>query len=101
MGIVKFVVRRLLFGLVTLFIVSVVFFVLSQALEDPARAILGRQATPEAVLQRSDYSGEQKRLILDRWLQDAEELSVAEEEGMAGGEASMIERVARGRSATR
>ena len=46
MGIVKFVVRRLLFGVLTLFIVSVVVFVLTQALEDPARAILGREAHP-------------------------------------------------------
>jgi hypothetical protein len=61
-----------------------------RAMVDPAALF----ATPEAVLQRSDYSGEQKRLNLGRWLQDAEELSVAEEEGMAGGEPSMIERVA-------
>ena len=47
MGILKFVVRRLLFGVLTLFVVSVVVFVLTQALEDPAQAILGREATPE------------------------------------------------------
>ena len=59
------------------------------AVADPAAVFPG----PEAVLERSDYSDGQKLQVLRRWLQDAEELSVAEEEGMGGGEASMIERV--------
>ena len=46
-GISGFVVRRVLLGLLTLFFVSVVVFVATQALGDPARAILGRDATPE------------------------------------------------------
>ena len=46
-GISGFIVRRLLLGLLTLFLVSVVVFVATQALGDPARAILGRDATPE------------------------------------------------------
>ena len=46
-GISGFVVRRVLLGLLTLFLVSVVVFVATQALGDPARAILGRDATPE------------------------------------------------------
>jgi hypothetical protein len=45
------------------------------------------------VLARRDYSQAQKLQILQRWQQDAEELSVAEAEGMAGGEPSLIERV--------
>ena len=46
-GISGFIVRRILLGLLTLFLVSVVVFVATQALGDPARAILGRDATPE------------------------------------------------------
>jgi peptide/nickel transport system permease protein len=67
MGIVKFVVRRLLFGVLTLFIVSVVIFVLTQALEDPARAILGRQATPESMLAKQQELGLDKPLITQYW----------------------------------
>jgi peptide/nickel transport system permease protein len=67
MGILKFVVRRLLFGVLTLFIVSVVIFVLTQALEDPARAILGRQATPESVLAKRQELGLDKPLVTQYW----------------------------------
>jgi peptide/nickel transport system permease protein len=67
MGIVKFVVRRLLFGLFTLFVVSVVIFVLAQALEDPARAILGRQATPDSLLAKQQELGLDKPLITQYW----------------------------------
>jgi peptide/nickel transport system permease protein len=49
-GLLKFVLRRVAFGILTLFIVSVVVFALTQALpSDPARAILGRDATPESL----------------------------------------------------
>jgi len=49
-GIWGFVVRRSLLGLVTLFAVSVIVFAATQALPgDPARAILGRTATPESL----------------------------------------------------
>jgi peptide/nickel transport system permease protein len=48
-GIPAFIVRRLLLGLLVLFLVSVLVFVATQALGDPARAILGRNATPEAL----------------------------------------------------
>jgi peptide/nickel transport system permease protein len=46
-GITGFVIRRLLLGLLVMFLVSVVVFVATQALGDPARAILGRDATPD------------------------------------------------------
>lgn len=46
-GISGFVIRRLLLGILVLFLVSVVVFVATQALGDPARAILGRDATPD------------------------------------------------------
>jgi peptide/nickel transport system permease protein len=48
-GIPAFIVRRLLLGLLVLFLVSVLVFVATMALGDPARAILGRNATPEAL----------------------------------------------------
>jgi len=53
-GIAGFIVRRLLLGVLVLFLVSVVVFIATQALGDPARAILGRDATPErlAALQK-------------------------------------------------
>src|SRR5919108_4611812 len=45
-----FVIRRALLGLLTLFLVSVVVFAATQALpSDPARAFLGRNATPESL----------------------------------------------------
>lgn len=50
MGILKLVVRRLALGVLTLVVVSLAVFALSQALpSDPARAVLGREATPENV----------------------------------------------------
>jgi peptide/nickel transport system permease protein len=49
-GLLKFVLRRAAFGVLTLFIVSVVVFALTQALpSDPAQRILGREATEESL----------------------------------------------------
>jgi peptide/nickel transport system permease protein len=49
-GIAGFIVRRLLLGVLVLFLVSVVVFAATQALPgDPARAILGRAATPASL----------------------------------------------------
>jgi peptide/nickel transport system permease protein len=49
-GVPAFVLRRLLLGLIVLILVSVVVFAATQALPgDPARAILGRQATPASL----------------------------------------------------
>jgi peptide/nickel transport system permease protein len=48
-GITGFIIRRTLLGILVLFLVSVLVFVATQALGDPARAILGRNATPEAL----------------------------------------------------
>ena len=67
MAILKFVVRRLLFGVLTLFIISVVVFVLSQALGDPARRILGREATPDAVLAKQQELGLDQPLWEQYW----------------------------------
>ena len=48
-GIAAFIVRRLLLGVFVLFLVSVLVFAATQALGDPARAILGRNATPASL----------------------------------------------------
>jgi peptide/nickel transport system permease protein len=49
-GIPGFIVRRLLLGVVTLFVASVIIFTATQTLPgDAARSILGRGATPEAL----------------------------------------------------
>jgi peptide/nickel transport system permease protein len=49
-GIPGFIVRRVLLGVLTLFVASVIIFAATQALPgDTARAILGRGATPEAL----------------------------------------------------
>jgi peptide/nickel transport system permease protein len=49
-GVWGFVLRRLLLGLLTLFLVSIVVFAATQALPgDAARAFLGRNATPESL----------------------------------------------------
>src|SRR5579871_3005758 len=49
-GIPGFVLRRSLLGLLTLFLVSVIVFAATQVLPgDAARAILGREATPDTL----------------------------------------------------
>jgi len=49
-GVSGFIVRRLLLGVLVLFLVSVVVFAATQALPgDPALAILGRSATPQSL----------------------------------------------------
>jgi peptide/nickel transport system permease protein len=48
-GIPAFIVRRVLLGLLVLFLVSLLVFAATQALGDPARAILGRNATPASL----------------------------------------------------
>jgi peptide/nickel transport system permease protein len=46
-GIGGFIVRRILLGVLVMFLVSIIVFAGTQALGDPARAILGRDATPD------------------------------------------------------
>lgn len=48
-GVAGFVVRRLLLGLIVLLLVSILVFASTQALGDPARAILGRNSTPASL----------------------------------------------------
>jgi peptide/nickel transport system permease protein len=50
MPIIKFITRRLGLGVVTLFAVSLLIFLVTQAFpSDPAQAILGRETTPESL----------------------------------------------------
>lgn len=62
-----------------------------RALEDPS----GMFGAPERVLADPQLDREGKRAILNAWARDARELDVAEEEGMAGGESGMLQRVLR------
>jgi peptide/nickel transport system permease protein len=67
-GVPRFIVRRLLLGLLVLILVSVVVFAATQALPgDPARAILGRSATPAslAALRRQLHLD---RPVIDQYL---------------------------------
>ena len=59
---------------------------LTGILQDPA-AVYG---SPDKVLQDNRFNDEQKLEILRSWEQDERELEVAEEEGMAGGERSIL-----------
>lgn len=60
-GVTGFIVRRLLLGFLTLFVISVVVFAATQALpSDPARARLGKDATPASL------AALRKQLHLDR-----------------------------------
>ena len=57
-GIQGFVVRRLLLGVVTLWVASLVIFAATQALPgDAARSILGRNATPESLADLREQLG--------------------------------------------
>ena len=48
--IARFLVKRIALGIATLFIVSLLIFLITQALpSDPAEAMLGREATPESL----------------------------------------------------
>ncbi len=62
---------------------------LQQALLDPA----GAYHSPQALLDDDSLEKDQKIAVLRRWAYDANELAVAEEEGMGGGEDSMLQRV--------
>jgi len=60
-GIGGFVARRMLFGVATLFVASIIIFAATQALPgDAARSILGRNATPDSL------AALRKQLGLDR-----------------------------------
>ena len=62
---------------------------LDQALLDPGSVFAG----PEVLRDHAGLTQAQKIEILRRWAYDASELAVAEEEGMSGGEPSILARV--------
>jgi hypothetical protein len=64
---------------------------LPKALLDPA----GSFTEPDDILRDPRLSMEQKRQLLEQWERDAVNLSVAESEGMAGGEENRLTRVRR------
>src|SRR6185312_1854907 len=66
-GIWGFVIRRILLGLLVLFIVSIVVFAATQALGDPARAILGRQATPDSLKALRDQLNLDRSVFSQYW----------------------------------
>jgi peptide/nickel transport system permease protein len=67
-GLTRFVVRRLLLGLVTLFITSVIIFAATQVLPgDAARSILGRSATPESLAELQRQLGLDKPVVTQYW----------------------------------
>lgn len=61
------------------------------ALQNPAKCF----ETPQHVLDDPNLTVTQKTKLLKQWEQDARLLSVAEDEGMGGGEESMLHRVKR------
>jgi len=67
-GLSGFIIRRLLLGLVTLWITSVVIFAATQALPgDAARSILGRSATPESLAELQRQLGLDKPVLTQYW----------------------------------
>ena len=64
----RVVIRRLLLGLVTLFVTSFVIFAATQALPgDAARSILGRSATPESLAELRRQLGLDKPVVKQYW----------------------------------
>ncbi len=67
-GIGPFIVRRILLGLLVLALVSVVVFAATQALPgDPARALLGRSATPTSLKALRDQLGLDQPVLQQYW----------------------------------
>jgi peptide/nickel transport system permease protein len=67
-GLTGFIVRRVLLGLVTLWITSVIIFAATQALPgDAARSILGRSATPESLASLRAQLGLDQPVLTQYW----------------------------------
>jgi peptide/nickel transport system permease protein len=67
-GVTGFIVRRLLLGIVTLWVTSVVIFAATQALPgDAARSILGRNGTPESVAELRMQLGLDEPVLTQYW----------------------------------
>lgn len=71
--ILRFLLKRVVLGVLTLLVISMMIFFVTQALpSDPAKVILGREATPEAVQQLRTEFGLDKPLLSQylNWLGD-------------------------------
>src|SRR5919197_2041502 len=67
-GIGSFILRRFLLGALVLALVSVVVFAATQALPgDPARAILGRSATPDSLKALRDQLNLDQPVLTQYW----------------------------------
>lgn len=66
-GIAAFIVRRTLLAILVLFLVSVLVFAATQALGNPARAILGRQATPASLAALSNQLHLGQPIVSQYW----------------------------------
>jgi len=63
---------------------------------DPARVNpAGTFGDPRRIVEHPDLSHRMKLALLEQWEREARALAVAEEEGMTGGEESMLSRVRR------
>jgi len=62
---------------------------IQHALKNPADAF----ASPKALVEDDRLTTEQKKMILEQWLQDARQLERAAAENMAGGEPNLLHRV--------
>lgn len=71
--------------------ITVTDFDFETALADPGKVF----TEPQAIVEDTRLSREAKINLLKQWEHDARELSVAENEGMAGGEENMLGRVLR------
>ncbi|HTH07687.1 MAG TPA: ABC transporter permease [Ilumatobacteraceae bacterium] len=68
MGILKFIIRRLLFGVFTLVVIAFSVFSLSQLLtSDPAQVFLGRDARPESLAAKREEFGLNKPKLQQFW----------------------------------
>ncbi len=63
MGILKLILRRLLLGIVTLLVISIAVFLLTNVLGDPVTRMLGRGALPDVVVARRAELGLDRPLI--------------------------------------
>jgi hypothetical protein len=68
---------------------------IAAALRDPGRYF----AEPKEILDAFGLDRETKIRLLDEWERDARSLAVAEEEGLADGEPSMLRRIRQARHA--
>ena len=62
---------------------------LEQARLDPGSVF----ASPEGLCESSRLSKEEKVDLLQRWAEDARGLEIADDEGMSGGELSLLDRI--------